>query len=195
MQTSGSKVLNKKINLVPKSILQFRKLKVIEKITAIVTLVVLVLLATLAIIGYSKIGKLNKEIREDQKIIAEGRLDELNALKEQYDNLILGIDSGNITLIPNIDIKMTELFTIITKNKPDEAYLIGVDGQLKSTGEYTYRMEYASSDRTVIAGFLKKLQKEKLEYINISTITKSVVDEKVRWVFAVTVQIGGLTNE
>lgn len=195
MQTSGSKVLNKKINLVPKSILQFRKLKVIEKITAIVTLVVLVLLATLAIIGYSKIGILNKEIREDQKIIAEGRLDELNALKEQYDNLILGIDSGNITLIPNIDIKMTELFTIITKNKPDEAYLIGVDGQLKSTGEYTYRMEYASSDRTVIAGFLKKLQKEKLEYINISTITKSVVDEKVRWVFAVTVQIGGLTNE
>lgn len=195
MQSSGSKVLNKKINLVPKSILQFRKLKVIEKITAIVTLVVLVLLATLAIIGYSKIGVLNKEIREDQKIIAEGRLDELNALKEQYDNLILGIDSGNITLIPNIDIKMTELFTIITKNKPDEAYLIGVDGQLKSTGEYTYRMEYASSDRTVIAGFLKKLQKEKLEYINISTITKSVVDEKVRWVFAVTVQIGGLTNE
>ena len=195
MQISGSKVLNKKINLVPKSILQFRKLKVIEKITAIVTLVVLVLLATLAIIGYSKIGILNKEIREDQKIIAEGRLDELNALKEQYDNLILGIDSGNITLIPNIDIKMTELFTIITKNKPDEAYLIGVDGQLKSTGEYTYRMEYASSDRTVIAGFLKKLQKEKLEYINISTITKSVVDEKVRWVFAVTVQIGGLTNE
>ena len=195
MQTSGSKVLNKKINLVPKSILQFRKLKVIEKITAIVTLVVMVLLATLAIIGYSKIGILNKEIREDQKIIAEGRLDELNALKEQYDNLILGIDSGNITLIPNIDIKMTELFTIITKNKPDEAYLIGVDGQLKSTGEYTYRMEYASSDRTVIAGFLKKLQKEKLEYINISTITKSVVDEKVRWVFAVTVQIGGLTNE
>lgn len=195
MQTSGSKVLNKKINLVPKSILQFRKLKVIEKITAIVTLVVLVLLATLAIIGYSKIGILNKEIREDQKIIAEGRLDELNALKEQYDNLILGIDSGNITLIPNIDIKMTELFTIITKNKPDEAYLIGVDGQLKSTGEYTYRMEYASSDRTVIAGFLKKLQKEKLEYINISTISKSVVDEKVRWVFAVTVQIGGLTNE
>lgn len=195
MQTSGSKELNKKINLVPKSILQFRKLKVIEKITAIVTLVVLVLLATLAIIGYSKIVILNKEIREGQKIIAEGRLDELNALKEQYDNLILGIDSGNITLIPNIDIKMTELFTIITKNKPDEAYLIGVDGQLKSTGEYTYRMEYASSDRTVIAGFLKKLQKEKLEYINISTITKSVVDEKVRWVFAVTVQIGGLTNE
>ena len=195
MQSSGSKVLNKKINLVPKSILQFRKLKVIEKITAIVTLVVLVLLATLAIIGYSKIGIFNKEIREDQKIIAEGRLDELNALKEQYDNLILGIDSGNITLIPNIDIKMTELFTIISKNKPDEAYLIGVDGQLKSTGEYTYRMEYASSDRTVIAGFLKKLQKEKLEYINISTITKSVVDEKVRWVFAVTVQIGGLTNE
>lgn len=195
MQTSGSKVLNKKINLVPKSILQFRKLKVIEKITVIVTLVVMVLLATFAIIGYSKIGILNKEIREDQKIIAEGRLDELNALKEQYDNLILGIDSGNITLIPNIDIKMTELFTIITKNKPDEAYLIGVDGQLKSTGEYTYRMEYASSDRTVIAGFLKKLQKEKLEYINISTITKSVVDEKVRWVFAVTVQIGGLTNE
>lgn len=195
MQTNSSKVLNKNINLVPKSILQFRKLKVIEKITAIVTLVVFVLLATLAIIGYSKIGILNKEIREDQKIIAEGRLDELNALKEQYDNLILGIDSGNITLIPSIDIKMTELFTIITKNKPDEAYLIGVDGQLKSTGEYTYRMEYASPDRTIISGFLKQLQAEKLEYINISTISKSVVDEKVRWIFSVTVQIGGLTNE
>ena len=37
--------------------------------------------------------------------------------------------------------------------------------------------------------------KEKLEYINISTITKVVEDEIVRWVFAVTVQIGGLPNE
>ena len=112
-----------------------------------------------------------------------------------YDNLILGIDSGNITLIPNIDIKMTELFSIITKNKPDQVQLIGVDGQLKSTGEYTYRMEYASTDRTVISGSLEKLQGEKLGYINISTISKSVVGENVRWIFSVTVKIGGLTNE
>ena len=195
MQNKSSKVLNKKINLVPKSILQFRKLKIVEKVTVIVSLIVVLALTTLVVVGYVKIGILNKEIQEDQKIIAEGRLDELNALKEQYDNLILGIDSGNITLIPNIDIKMTELFTIVTKNKPEQAYLIGVDGQLKSTGEYTYRMEYASPDRTVISGFLKKLQAEKLEYINISTISKSVVDEKVRWVFSVTVQIGGLANE
>ena len=145
--------------------------------------------------GYAQIGELNREIKEDQKIIAEGRLDELNALKEQYDNLILGIDSGNITLIPNIDIKMTELFSIITKNKPEQVQLIGVDGQLKSTGEYTYRMEYASTDRTVISGFLERLQGEKLEYINISTISKSVEDENVRWIFSVTVKIGGLANE
>ena len=195
MQLSSSKVLNKKINLVPKNIILFSKVKVVEKVVAVIVIVALLVLAVLAAVGYAQIGELNREIKEDQKIIAEGRLDELNALKEQYDNLILGIDSGNITLIPNIEVKMTELFTIITKNKPDEAYLIGVDGQLKSTGEYTYRMEYASTDRTIISGFLKKLQAEKLEYINISTISKSVVDEKVRWVFAVTVQIGGLTNE
>ena len=56
-------------------------------------------------------------------------------------------------------------------------------------------MEYACPDRTVISGFLERLQEEKLEYINISTITKVVEDEIVRWVFAVTVQIGGLPNE
>ena len=119
-------------------------------------------------------------------------MDELNALKEQYDNLILGIDSGNITLIPAIDIKMTELFTIITNHKPEQAVLTGVDGQLKSTGEYTYRMEYSSSDRTVVSGFLEKLQEEKLEYINISTISKSVVDDQTQWTFAITVKIGGI---
>ena len=195
MQLTGNKGLNKKINLVPKNINLFGKVKVVEKVVAIISALVIVVLAVLTILGYVQIGTLNREIKEDQKIIAEGRLDELNALKEQYDNLILGIDSGNITLIPNIDIKMTELFSIITKNKPDQVQLIGVDGQLKSTGEYTYRMEYASTDRTVISGFLEKLQGEKLEYINISTISKSVVDENVRWIFSVTVKIGGLTNE
>lgn len=195
MQLTGNKGLNKKINLVPKNIILFGKVKVVEKVVAIISALVIVVLAVLTILGYVQIGTLNREIKEDQKIIAEGRLDELNALKEQYDNLILGIDSGNITLIPNIDIKMTELFSIITKNKPDQVQLIGVDGQLKSTGEYTYRMEYASTDRTVISGFLEKLQGERLEYINISTISKSVVDENVRWIFSVTVKIGGLTNE
>lgn len=195
MQLTGNKGLNKKINLVPKNIILFGKVKVVEKVVTIISALVIVVLAVLTILGYVQIGTLNREINEDQKIIAEGRLDELNALKEQYDNLILGIDSGNITLIPNIDIKMTELFSIITKNKPDQVQLIGVDGQLKSTGEYTYRMEYASTDRTVISGFLEKLQGEKLEYINISTISKSVVDENVRWIFSVTVKIGGLTNE
>ena len=195
MQLTGNKGLNKKINLVPKNIILFGKVKVVEKVVAIILALVIVVLAVLTILGYVQIGTLNREIKEDQKIIAEGRLDELNALKEQYDNLILGIDSGNITLIPNIDIKMTELFSIIIKNKPDQVQLIGVDGQLKSTGEYTYRMEYASTDRTVISGFLEKLQGEKLEYINISTISKSVVDENVRWIFSVTVKIGGLTNE
>lgn len=195
MQLSSSKVLNKKINLVPKNIILFSKVKVVEKVVAVIVIVALLVLAVLAALGYAQIGELNREIKEDQKIIAEGRLDELNALKEQYDNLILGIDSGNITLIPNIDIKMTELFSIITKNKPEQVQLIGVDGQLKSTGEYTYRMEYASTDRTVISGFLERLQGEKLEYINISTISKSVVDENVRWIFSVTVKIGGLANE
>ena len=195
MQLSSSKVLNKKINLVPKNIILFSKVKVVEKVVAIIVIVALLVLAVLAALGYAQIGELNREIKEDQKIIAEGRLDELNALKEQYDNLILGIDSGNITLIPNIDIKMTELFSIITKNKPGQVQLIGVDGQLKSTGEYTYRMEYASTDRTVISGFLERLQGEKLEYINISTISKSVEDENVRWIFSVTVKIGGLANE
>ena len=138
------------------------------------------------------IDQLEKEVAEDKQIIAEGHLDELNALKEQYDNLILGIDSGNITLIPDIDTKMTELFSIITQHKPAGVELVGVDGQLKSTGEYTYRMEYSSADRTVISGFLEKLQGEKLEYINISTISKDVQDENVRWMFSITVKIGGI---
>ena len=131
---------------------------------------------------------------EDKQIIAEGHLDELNALKEQYDNLILGIDSGNITLIPDIDIKMTELFTVITQHKPGTVELTGIEGQLKSTGEYTYRMEYASTDRTVISGFLEKLQGEKLEYINISTITKAVEEEQTYWLFSITVKIGGISE-
>ena len=108
-----------------------------------------------------------------------------------YDPIVV-IDSGNITLIPDIETKMTELFSIIAKHKPAPVELVGVDGQLKSTGEYTYRMEYSSADRTVISGFLEKLQDEKLEYINISTISKTVEDENVRWMFSITVKIGGI---
>lgn len=194
MQLTGKKSTNKKLNLVPKNILLYNTMKVAEKIVAVVAALALIIMAFVAVSEYFKIGDLNREIAADQKIIEEGHLDELNALKEQYDNLLLGIDSGNITLIPNIDNTMTELFTIIAKNKPAEAELTGVDGQLKSTGEYTYRMEYSSSDRTVISGFLDRLQEEKLEYINVSTITKSVVDDRVRWVFSITVKIGGVAE-
>ncbi len=194
MQLTGKKPTNKKLNLVPKNILLYNTMKVAEKIVAVVATLALIIMAFVAVSEYFKIGDLNREIAADQKIIEEGHLDELNALKEQYDNLLLGIDSGNITLIPNIDNTMTELFTIIAKNKPAEAELTGVDGQLKSTGEYTYRMEYSSSDRTVISGFLDRLQEEKLEYINVSTITKSVVDDRVRWVFSITVKIGGIAE-
>ena len=151
-------------------------------------------MTVIAVKGYMEIDRLDKELAEDKQIIAEGHLDELNALKEQYDNLILGIDSGNITLIPDIDIKMTELFTVITQHKPSAAQLTGVEGQLKSTGEYTYRMEYASTDRTVISGFLEKLQGEKLEYINISSITKAVEEEQTYWLFSITVKIGGISE-
>ena len=194
MQLTGKKPTNKKLNLVPKNILLYNTMKVAEKIVAVVATLALIIMAFVAVSEYFKIGDLNREIAADQKIIEEGHLDELNALKEQYDNLLLGIDSGNITLIPNIDNTMTELFPIIAKNKPAEAVLTGVDGQLKSTGEYTYRMEYSSSDRTVISGFLDRLQEEKLEYINVSTITKSVVDDRVRWVFSITVKIGGIAE-
>ena len=186
--------LKTKINLVPKTVLLYQKMKIAEKAALAVGLLVLILFAALAVNGYMKIGELNDEIAEDNRIIAEGHLDELNALKEQYDNLILGIDSGNITLIPNIETKMTELFSLVMKHKPEGVSLTGVDGHLKSTGEYTYRMEFSSTDRTVISGFLEKLQDEKLEYINISTISKSELEEQVRWMFSVTVKIGGITE-
>ena len=184
--------LKTSINLVPKKLLIYQKLKIVQWIVLGICLVALVLMTVFAVQGYMQIDDLNAELAEDKQIIAEGHLDELNALKEQYDNLILGIDSGNITLIPDIETKMTELFSIITKHKPDPVELVGVDGQLKSTGEYTYRMEYSSADRTVISGFLEKLQDEKLEYINISTISKTVEDENVRWMFSITVKIGGI---
>ncbi len=184
--------LKRKINLVPQKLLIYEKLKIVQWIVIIVCLLVLVLMTLFAVQGYMEVDRLQKEVAEDKQIIAEGHLDELNALKEQYDNLILGIDSGNITLIPDIDTKMTELFSIITNHKPAVVELVGVDGQLKSTGEYTYRMEYSSADRTVISGFLEKLQDEKLEYINISTISKEVKDENVRWLFSITVKIGGI---
>ncbi|MBR0303034.1 MAG: hypothetical protein IJQ80_04225 [Clostridia bacterium] len=186
--------LKTKINLVPKNVLLYQKMKIAEKAVLAVGLLVLILFAALAVNSYLKIGELNDEIAEDNRIIAEGHLDELNALKEQYDNLILGIDSGNITLIPNIETKMTELFSLVMKHKPEGVSLTGVDGHLKSTGEYTYRMEFSSTDRTVVSGFLEKLQDEKLEYINISTISKSVQEEQVRWLFSVTVKIGGITE-
>ena len=186
--------LKTKINLVPKNVLLYQKMKIAEKAVLAVGLLVLILFAALAVNSYLKIGELNDEIAEDNRIIAEGHLDELNALKEQYDNLILGIDSGNITLIPNIETKMTELFSLVMKHKPEGVSLTGVEGHLKSTGEYTYRMEFSSTDRTVVSGFLEKLQDEKLEYINISTISKSVQEEQVRWLFSVTVKIGGITE-
>ncbi len=194
MQAKTSQNLKTRINLVPKNVLLYQKLKIVEKIMLALALVCLILFAALAVNGYMKISELNDEIVEDNRIIAEGHLDELNALKEQYDNLILGIDSGNITLIPNIETKMTELFSIVIKHKPEAVKLTGVDGQLKSTGEYTYRMEFSSTDRTVISGYLEKLQDEKLEYINISTISKSVQEEEVRWLFSITVKIGGIAE-
>ena len=190
----NNNALKNSINLVPKKLLIYQKLKIVQWIVLGLCLVALVLMTVFAVQGYMQIDDLNKELAEDKQIIAEGHLDELNALKEQYDNLILGIDSGNITLIPDIDTKMTELFSIITKHKPDTVELVGVDGQLKSTGEYTYRMEYSSTDRTVISGFLEKLQGEKLEYINISTISKAVEDENVQWMFSITVKIGGIAE-
>lgn len=186
--------LKTSINLVPKKLLIYQKLKIVQWIVLGICLLVLVLMGVFATKGYMQIDDLNKELAQDQQIIAEGHLDELNALKEQYDNLILGIDSGNITLIPDIEIKMTELFGLITKHKPSAVHLVGVDGQLKSTGEYTYRMEYSSADRTVISAFLEKLQEEKLEYINISTISKSVEGEKIEWLFSITVKIGGISE-
>lgn len=186
--------LKNNINLVPGKLLVYQKLKIVQWIVLGLCFAALVLMTLFAVKGYMEVDDLNKELAEDKQIIAEGHLDELNALKEQYDNLILGIDSGNITLIPDIDTKMTELFSIITKHKPATVELVGVDGQLKSTGEYTYRMEYSSTDRTVISGFLEKLQGEKLEYINISTISKAVEDENVQWMFSITVKIGGIAE-
>ena len=191
MQKTNS-TLKRRVNLIPQKLLIYEKLKIVQWIVLGLCLVALVLMTIFAVQGYMDIDQLEKEVAEDKQIIAEGHLDELNALKEQYDNLILGIDSGNITLIPDIDTKMTELFSIITQHKPAGVELVGVDGQLKSTGEYTYRMEYSSADRTVISGFLEKLQGEKLEYINISTISKDVQDENVRWMFSITVKIGGI---
>lgn len=190
----NKQTLKTSINLVPKKLLIYQKLKIVQWIVLGICLLALVLMGVFAAKGYMQIDDLNKELAQDQQIIAEGHLDELNALKEQYDNLILGIDSGNITLIPDIEIKMTELFGLITKHKPSAVHLVGVDGQLKSTGEYTYRMEYSSADRTVISAFLEKLQEEKLEYINISTISKSVKDEKIEWLFSITVKIGGISE-
>ena len=190
----NNNALKNGINLVPRKLLIYQKLKIVQWIVLGLCLVALVLMTVFAVQGYMQIDDLNNELAENKQIIAEGHLDELNALKEQYDNLILGIDSGNITLIPDIDTKMTELFSIITKHKPNTVELVGVDGQLKSTGEYTYRMEYSSADRTVISGFLEKLQGEKLEYINISTISKAVEDENVQWMFSITVKIGGIAE-
>lgn len=186
--------LNESINLIPDEVRHYEWVKLGQKVTVAVCALVIAFVGTVTIKNMVEIRGLNKQIAEDKKIIDEGHLDELNSLKEQYDNLVLGIDSGNITLIPDIKTKMTELFSIINKHKPTQAVLIGVDGQLKSSGEYTYRMEYSSTDRTVIAGFLKALQSEKLEYINISAITKNVVDENVRWSFSVTVKIGGISE-
>lgn len=189
-----NKTIKRKLNLVPQKLLIYEILKIVQWVVLGLCIAGLMLMTFIAVRGYVEIDRLDKELAEDKQIIAEGHLDELNALKEQYDNLILGIDSGNITLIPDIDIKMTELFSVITQHKPNTVELTGVEGQLKSTGEYTYRMEYASTDRTVISGFLEKLQGEKLEYINISSITKAVEEEQTYWLFSITVKIGGISE-
>lgn len=189
-----NKSIKRELNLVPKKLLIYELLKIVQWVVLGLCIAGILLMSFLAVKGFMEIDTLEKDLAEDKQIIAEGHLDELNALKEQYDNLILGIDSGNITLIPDIDIKMTELFTVITQHKPASVTLTGIDGQLKSTGEYTYRMEYASTDRTVISGFLEKLQEEELEYINISSITKAVEEEKVFWLFSITVKIGGISE-
>ena len=190
----NNNALKNGINLVPRKLLIYQKLKIVQWIVLGLCLVALVLMTVFAVQGYMQIDDLNKELAEDKQIIAEGHLDELNALKEQYDNLILGINF-HIHEIRVIKItNMTELFSIITKHKPNTVELVGVDGQLKSTGEYTYHMEYSSTDRTVISGFLEKLQEEKLEYINISTISKAVEDENVQWMFSITVKIGGIAE-
>lgn len=189
-----NKTLKRKLNLVPPKLLIYEMLKIVQWVVIGLCSAGVLLMAFFAVRGYLEIDRLEKEVAEDKQIIADGHLDELNALKEQYDNLILGIDSGNITLIPDIDIKMTELFTVITQHKPVSVELTGIDGQLKSTGEYTYRMEYASTDRTVISGFLEKLQEEELEHINISSITKTVEEEEVYWLFSITVKIGGISE-
>ncbi len=186
--------LPREINLLPDKLKLYGILKLAQRVLLILCALAILAVGVFTVMGFVEVNGLKREVAEDKQIIAEGHLDELNALKEQYDNLILGIDSGNITLIPNIETKMTEIFSIIIQHKPAEASLTGVEGQLKSSGEYTYRMEYASTDRTVVAGFLKKLQDEKLEYINVSTIAKSVVDENVRWVFSITVKIGGIAQ-
>ena len=189
-----NKTLKRKLNLVPPKLLIYEMLKIVQWVVIGLCLAGILLMSFFAVRGYLEIDHLEKEVAEDKQIIAEGHLDELNALKEQYDNLILGIDSGNITLIPDIDITMTELFTVIMQHKPASVELTGIDGQLKSTGEYTYRMEYASSDRTVISGFLEKLHEEELEYINISSITKTVEEVEVYWLFSITVKIGGISE-
>lgn len=128
----NNNALKNSINLVPRKLLIYQKLKIVQWIVLGLCLVALVLMTVFAVQGYMQIDDLNKELAEDKQIIAEGHLDELNALKEQYDNLILGIDSGNITLIPDIDTKMTELFSIITKHKPNTVELVGVDDSLRA---------------------------------------------------------------
>lgn len=126
-----NKTLKRKLNLVPQNLLIYEMLKIVQWVVIGLCIAGVILMTVIAVKGYMEIDRLDKELAEDKQIIAEGHLDELNALKEQYDNLILGIDSGNITLIPDIDIKMTELFTVITQHKPSAAQLTGVEGQLK----------------------------------------------------------------
>ena len=113
--------LRTEINLLPEKLKIYGVLKFVQKVIIILCALTIVFVGAFAVKGFIEVDGLKREVAEDKQIIAEGRLDELNALKEQYDNLILGIDSGNITLIPNIETKMTELFTIITQHKPAEA--------------------------------------------------------------------------
>ena len=77
----NNNALKNRINLVPKKLLIYQKLKIVQWIVLGLCLVALVLMTVFAVQGYMQIDDLNKELAEDKQIIAEGHLDELNALK------------------------------------------------------------------------------------------------------------------
>lgn len=77
--------LSSEINLVPDKLRIYSILKTAQKVILVLCLLAIIVIAAFTAKGYIEIGRLNREITEDKRIIAEGHLDELNALKEQYD--------------------------------------------------------------------------------------------------------------